>query len=76
MLETTTSTREKESDVLITGRELATKLGYSISYINTLARKKWFPDGVVYESPGGHRRYWKNKAIKLFDVNYRKRRAR
>ncbi len=76
MLETITNSKNGESDVLITGRELAAKLGYSTSYINTLARKKWFPDGVVYESPGGHRRYWKNKAIKLFDANYRKRRAR
>ena len=66
----------ENSDIRVTSRELAKELGYSASYINSLARKKWFPDGVVEETPGGHRRFLRNKAIKLFDGNYRKRRAR
>lgn len=74
MLETNASKTEEPE--YLTSQELADLLCYSREYINKLARRKWFNDGVVLESPGGHRRFKRKEALKQFGSVYRKRRAK
>lgn len=65
--------KEKE---IITTRELAEEMGYSMSYISRLARRKWFKDGTMYETPGGHKRFYRKKAIAQLKSVYRNRKPR
>ena len=65
--------KEKE---IITTKELADEMGYSVSYICRLARKKWFKDGAMTETLGGHRRFNRKKAVTQLKGVYRNRKPR